>query len=491
VRRDVGQVKAIRRGNKGGIVKEIPFEIKQQILQERRDNPDLTADMTDEEIMTLLQQSDLALPPQVPMSIRHLLNNSWEIIWKSKWIWFSSFMISVGSYLYSIYHSPIISVTLITGFFYVAWLLYGTIGLIYSIYCADSGEPVYIKRLWEVGNKSIARVLAINITVGISFGLCVCLMFYCAISISSRNSTSLILLIGLVSSAIVFLSSLASFTTMGTIIENLGVGKSIRKGVALFLHNIGFMFLVALIALGISLFITLVSVGVGWSLQSRAALTIISTIGTFFTTPFSQSLYVLAYLRFSEAEAAIQPSTAPGQQASDEKPGDVSQDHRQALLPQVVEGVKAEALSGDQVLSFEQTADEWLEAEEPLGVPDNLPLSEYLSLAGLYGQSGDFKKAARVLEQAFRVNPSWAPKLAGYQTATSSVLAEPVVGYFLLMKLAGKAGQREFALRFFSRMLDYKPVLSWDVREAARNLGIEKEARELANRKDVPWRWYE
>ena len=125
---------------------------------------------------------------------------------------------------------------------------------------------------------------------------------------------------------------------------------------------------------------------------------------------------------------------------------------------------------------------------EPPAIPGDAPLAIYLDQAEAYGRSGKFDRAGRALEQARKVNPSWAPKLAGFQGAG---LAEPASGYYLLLMLAGRAGDKVFAVHCFRQMMDIRPVLSWDLREAVRNAGIEAEAKEIAREKGYPWQWYE
>lgn len=58
-----------RTSKEEAIATAIPPDIEQQILRVRRDNPGLTANMTDEDIVTLLQQADYALAKKRPITV--------------------------------------------------------------------------------------------------------------------------------------------------------------------------------------------------------------------------------------------------------------------------------------------------------------------------------------------------------------------------------------------------------------------------------------
>jgi len=117
-------------------------------------------------------------------------------------------------------------------------------------------------------------------------------------------------------------------------------------------------------------------------------------------------------------------------------------------------------------------------------------LASHLQQAESLALSGDLEQAALVLEEALSANPAWAPRIAGFPCQTYLAQSEPISGYALLVHTAGKMGRKALALQYFRRMLELNPECPGDARQAAREAGIEREAKKVAREKGVSWKWW-
>jgi len=121
---------------------------------------------------------------------------------------------------------------------------------------------------------------------------------------------------------------------------------------------------------------------------------------------------------------------------------------------------------------------------------DNTQLSYYLERADSLARSGQLDQAAQVLEEALSKRPDWAPGMAGSPSEGSSPQGTSASGYALLVHLAGKGGNQEAALRYFTRMLELTPERPGSALRAAREVGIEKQVQAIAKAKGLPWQWW-
>jgi hypothetical protein len=115
----------------------------------------------------------------------------------------------------------------------------------------------------------------------------------------------------------------------------------------------------------------------------------------------------------------------------------------------------------------------------------------HLHESEILAMKGDLEQAAQILEDALGINPKWVSKIAGFPCQTILLQTEPVSGYALLVHLAGKAGNKKLALKYFERMLDLALGNPLYARQAAREAGIERDAKVIARKRGIPWHWWQ
>jgi hypothetical protein len=257
------------------------------------------------------------------MGIKPLLMNSWKIIWKDKWIWFSSLLVSLATFLS--YQSSSMAKYLFCLSFPIDLLallgtLLGGIGIVYTSYHIAKGEKVDLAGLWKAGKNTIGRVTAIIFLAVVPFICFIFLIFAFSYNGSSKSTDYSNPLWIITLFLISLFPSLISLLDIGVIIDNLGIRKSIRKGFTLFVEHFVICLTISLVVCFIAAIINLASASISlfaksnfnpnalsglnyksyWALTGLPLFRIFQSIGVFLTQPFITTLYVLVYLENSD-----------------------------------------------------------------------------------------------------------------------------------------------------------------------------------------------
>lgn len=118
-------------------------------------------------------------------------------------------------------------------------------------------------------------------------------------------------------------------------------------------------------------------------------------------------------------------------------------------------------------------------------------ITSYLNASGNYAQNGNFEDAANILEDALSKNPEWSFKIAGVPCETAYTQSSPVSGYALLTHLASNSNNKLLALQYIKRMFELSTKDRRNGRQAAREAGLEQEAKELSKEMGISWPWLE
>jgi hypothetical protein len=258
----------------------------------------------------------------ISMGIKPLLMNSWKIICEDKWIWFSSLLVSLAtflSYLSSSMAKYLYCLSFPIELLALLGTLLGGIGIVYASYHIAKKEKVNLAGLWKAGKNTIVRVAAIILLAVVPFICIICLIITFSYDGSSKSidySNPVWIIAFFLFPLFV---PLISLSYIGVIIDNLGIRKSIRKGFTVFVEYFGIYLIIFLVVCFIAVIINLASALISlfaksnfnpselsglnyksyWALTASPVFNIFQTIGVFLTQPFITTLYVLVYLKSS------------------------------------------------------------------------------------------------------------------------------------------------------------------------------------------------